>query len=159
MSKLITRILLLLVFANLVFEPFGPLSIKLVLWSFVAMFALLVVYYFQEYIMSKKKREEIAKETLVYSLYCCHLRNDSSRSLERGYLCISSTNFIFVEKTKNKIVFKRPISSIVSIEPTKIALRKGYNFNFASLSEDSEIFTLTGSKLVKDQKIAELLKK
>ncbi len=158
MSKFITRILILVIFANLVFG-FIPLSTVLIILSFVLMFALLVVYYFQEYIMNKSTKESICKSEIKHSIYCCFLKEDSTRSLIRGYLCFSDKNVFFIEKINKSIVFKRPISTFSHASKTKEALRDGYKLYFESISDDYDVITLTGRKLLKDKFLTDLVKK
>lgn len=157
MSKLINRMLILLIFANIVFDPFKKLNNLYLLLSFLAMGVLLVIYYFQEYILSKKKIESKINDKVNYLVYTSHHLNDNSRSIVRGYVCLNDKYFYFVDKNSDK-VFKRNLSMVEKVEKTKISFRKGYNIYFYDIN-DSTIFCVTGIKVNKSDKIMNLGKK
>jgi hypothetical protein len=145
--KNLLKVLLLLLFAVVVFIPNNKI-VNWAYWSlFISMFIILYFYYRVTYYVSEKKIVETIESPITYSCFCAKVPPMSNEDLVRGRLVLTSTDFLLYQKGVRKgeslsQVFQRSITDVASIETGKVVgLRHGLIFTLKDGKEDRFVIT------------------
>ncbi len=140
--KVLLKILLLGLFAAVVFIPNNKIA-SWAYWSlFALMFFILYLYYRFTYYVSEKDVLKVVSKRYRYSVYCSKVPPMSTEDLIRGRLIVSDTHFELYQKgiksnESISLVFSRAISEVSSIETGRVVgLRNGLIFTLKDGKQD-----------------------
>ena len=158
--KILLKVLLLALFATVVFIP-NDMIASWAYWSlFLLMFYILYLYYRFTYYVSEKDVARVHPDVYKYSVYCAKVPPMTSEDLIRGRCIVTDTHFELYQKglgNSNSIslVWSRKITDVVSIETGKVVgLRHGLIFTLSDGKKDS--FAIFSASKVYDSLITTL---
>lgn len=153
--KTIVRILILAEFAAIIFIPGIYMSKLTLIPMFLSMFALVVLYWFAMFWVSRKDAVKVLEKEPGSDFYVGKLPADPSADLARGRLCFLDGKIVLLQRTEDKIHRQTPcreiwaidISAITSVGFGKVLpARKGF---ILYMGEDEVRFTC--SKVAKQR--------
>ncbi len=100
--KTILRILIILDFAAVVFIPNIYLSRPIMIPMFAVMIALVVLYWFAMFWVSKKDAAKVLKKDPVFDVFAGKIPTDPSADLTRGRLCIVDDSLKLLQRNDDK---------------------------------------------------------
>jgi len=140
--KNLLKVLLLLLFAVVVFIPNNSI-VNWAYWSlFILMFVILFIYYRVTYYVGETQVSSIVPTSIEYSCFCAKVPPMANEDLVRGRLVITDGQICLYQKgikrgEKLSLVFQRDLSDITSIETGKVVgLRHGLIFTLANGKQD-----------------------
>ena len=145
--KTLIKILILLDFAAVVFVPSVYMSRPVLIPMFAVMVALVILYWFTMYWVSKKKAYQVLGQTPKFDIYVGKIPTDPNADLTRGRLCITDSAICLIQKTDGKekkdapykIVWSIDSSTVTSLGFGKVlSIRKGF---IIYMNEDDVRFT------------------
>lgn len=154
--KALLKILLLVLFAVVIFMPMDSLGQGLYWTLFLVMFAILYIYYRSSYWVSIRDVESVVEKPLRFSIFSGKVPPISSEDLVRGRLVVTEGEVALYQRSKNsqtkqrvKKVWSVPIEDIRGFSIGKvIGLRSGL---ILSLEDGDEarfaIFFMRNKKL------------
>ncbi|MGD1832843.1 MAG: hypothetical protein ACPKOP_05795 [Sphaerochaetaceae bacterium] len=158
--KNLMKVLLLLLFAVVVFIPNNSIA-AWAYWSlFVLMFVILFIYYRVTYYVSEANVLETVETPIDYSCFCAKVPPMSNEDLVRGRMVITGGQMHLYQKgikkgEKISHVFQRDISQIARIETGKVVgLRHGLIFTLTDGRKD--LFVITRYQKVYDEIVSTL---
>lgn len=158
--KILLKVLLLSLFAAVVFIPNNAIA-SWAYWSlFILMFFILFLYYRFTYYVSEKDVDKQRPDAYTFSMYLAKVPPMSSEDLIRGRLIVSDTHFELYQKgvKSNEAitrVWSKKISDVASIETGKVVgLRHGLIFTLKDGKKDS--FAIFRAPVVYDKLITNL---
>lgn len=160
--KLLIKILILLDFAAVVFIPSVYMSRLTLIPMFAGMVALVVLYWFAMYWVSKKRALQVLGKTPQFDIFVGKIPTDPNADLTRGRLCIVDGNISLLQKTDGKdskttpykVVWTMESSAITSIGFGKVlSVRKGF---ILYMDKDDVRFTCSSIAKHKDELYAAL---
>ena len=160
--KLLIKILILLDFAAVVFIPSIYMSRLTLIPMFAGMVALVVLYWFVMYWVSKKRATQVLGETPKFDIFVGKIPTDPNADLTRGRLCIHGNTISLLQKTDGKeskdapykVVWSMDASAITSIGFGKVlSVRKGF---ILYMDKDDVRFTCCSIAKHKDELYAAL---
>ncbi len=155
--KILVRILIILDFAAVVFIPSQYLPRLALIPMFLGMFALVVLYWFAMFWVSKKDVLKYLGKEPDFDIYVGRLPADPSADLIRGRLCVVDGSLVLLQRTDDrqrrtnpcKEVWSMKIDDVSSVGFGKVLpARKG----FILYNGDDET-KFTYAKAVKDKSI------
>ncbi len=152
--KNLLKVLLLAIFALIVFMPTDKLPPWLYWSLFFMMFGVLYLFYRYTYWVTEKSIE--VEEEIIYSTFCGKVPPMSSEDLVRGRLIVTPTEVALYQKSDKrndpsrvKQVWSVPIEEIEEISSGKVVgFRKGVTFTLAGGREAK--FTISQLKKKRD---------
>ena len=133
--KTLIKILILLDFAAVVFIPSVYMSRPVLIPMFAVMVALVILYWFTMYWVSKKKAIQILGKNPSFDIFVGKIPTDPNADLTRGRLCIADGTIYLLQKTDGKekkdgpykIAWSMDASTITSLGFGKVlSVRKGF---------------------------------
>ncbi|NCB02818.1 MAG: hypothetical protein EOM67_11720 [Spirochaetia bacterium] len=156
--KTLLKVLLLALFAVVVFIPNNKIA-SWAYWSlFLLMFFILFLYYRFTYYVSEKTVGVI--DPFKFSVFCAKVPPMTSEDLIRGRLVVSDTHFKLYQKGVKgneaiSLVWQREIAEIATIETGRVVgLRNGLIFTLKDGKKD--LFAISSSSKVYENLIATL---
>ena len=150
--KILLKVLLLALFAVVVFIPNNMIA-SWAYWSlFLVMFLILYLYYQFTYYVSEKDVDKVDHDAYNFSMYCAKVPPMTSEDLIRGRCIVTNTHFQLYQKGVKSnenvtVVWSRKITDIASIETGKVVgLRHGLIFTLKDGKKDS-IAIFSASKI------------
>jgi Ca2+/Na+ antiporter len=160
LMKILLKVMLLALFAVIVFIP-NDMIASWAYWSlFLVMFLILYLYYQFTYYVSEKDVNKKTTETYNFSMYCAKVPPMSSEDLIRGRCIVTDTHFELYQKGVKSnehvtLVWSRKISDVALIETGKVVgLRHGLIFTLKDGKKDS--FAVFGASKIYDSLISTL---
>ncbi|MFC2822016.1 MAG: hypothetical protein ACFN3H_04520 [Spirochaetales bacterium] len=153
--KTIIRLLILLEFAAIIFIPGIYTSRILMLPLFLSMTALVALYWYAMFWVSKKDAFKVLGKTPDFDLFAGKIPSDTSADLTRGRLCVLDGKLILLQRTDGKERKERPCKEAWSVKTEDITsvgfgkvlpARKGFILYFG----DDEI-SFTCAKAAKNR--------
>lgn len=135
LMTILIKVLILLDFAAVVFIPNVYMSRTTLLPMFVCMVALVILYWFVMYWVSKKKAIQILGKTPQFDIFVGKIPTDPTADLTRGRLCFADGVISLIQNmdgkenkdTPYKIVWSMDTAKITSIGFGKVlSFRKGF---------------------------------
>jgi hypothetical protein len=164
--KTLIKLLILLDFAAVVFIPSVYMSRPVLIPMFVLMVALVILYWFSMYWVSKKKATQLLGKTPSFDIFVGKIPTDPNADLTRGRLCIADNTIYLIQKTDGKekkdgpykIAWSMDTSIITSLGFGKVlSIRKGFiiymdkddvRFTCSSIAKHkSELYAALGWKM------------
>lgn len=131
--KNLLKVLLLALFAVVVFMPMNRIS-QLAYWSlFVLMFCILYLYYRTSYWVGEKDIEPLVDSSVRFSVFCGKVPPMASEDLVRGRLVVTDTDIVLYQRYRRsgsperaKEVWSIPIDRIAKFSVGRVVgLRDG----------------------------------
>lgn len=118
--KTIVRILILAEFAAIIFIPGVYMSKLTLIPMFLSMFALVVLYWFAMFWVSRKDVAKVLEEDPGSDFFVGKLPADPSADLARGRLCFLNGKIVLLQRTEDRIHRRTPCREIWSIDTSAI---------------------------------------
>ncbi len=155
--KTIVRILIILVFAAVVFTPANYLPRLALIPMFLLMFALVILYWFTMFWVSKKDVLKVLGKEPEMDIYVGRIPADTTADLVRGRLCAIDGRLALMQRTEDKVRRQTPCKEVWSMNIEDVSsvgfgkvlpARKGF-----VLYKGEESFKFTYAKAAKDKGI------
>ncbi len=137
--KVLIRLLMLALFATVIFIPRGMIPMW-AYWSlFILLFFVLFLYYRIEYGVSLRAVSSLVQGKIRYSCFIAKVPPMSSEDLIRGRFIVTDDAFELYQKgSPARLVWSRSIDEVESIETAKVVgLRNGFHINLKDGNRDS----------------------
>lgn len=118
--NILIKILILLDFAAVVFIPEVYMSRAVLIPMFVSMIALVIIYWFTMYWVSKKKALQVLGKEPQFDIFVGKIPTDPTADLIRGRLCISDGIISLIQKTEGKEKKTTPFKIVWTMETKDI---------------------------------------
>lgn len=126
--KNLIKLVLLAVFAVIVFVPNRVLVNGLYWMLFVFMFLLLFLYYLVSYWVGVRQVESVLDEPVLFSVFCGKVPPIAAEDLVRGRLVVTSTRVVLFQKNTDR---KRSLDSCVPVWSVDISAITGFGLGKA----------------------------
>lgn len=118
--KTIVRILIILDFAAVVFLPSVYMSRPLLIPMFAVMAALVVLYWFAMFWVSRKDADKVLGKAPDFDIFAGKIPTDPSADLTRGRLCILDGRMALMQRVDGKERKNAPCKEVWSVKTDEI---------------------------------------
>ena len=113
--RTIVRALIIIEFAAIIFVPGIYLSRPILILMFASMAALVVLYWFAMFWVSKKDAEKVLKHEIQDDLFVGKLPADPAADLSRGRLCRDNDRLVLLKRTDGQARKEAPCTEVWSM--------------------------------------------